>query len=91
MSPHPHSLNLIKDVTVNLTVELGRVDMKLADVLHLKEESVISLNRLTDELLDLFVNGKLIARGEVVSENGHFNLRIIEIVGGESASDAGAF
>ncbi|WP_295635678.1 flagellar motor switch protein FliN [Novosphingobium sp.] len=78
--------DLIKDVDVRLTVELGRTRMTLQDVLSLAEESVVMLDRLTDELLDVMVNGKLIARGEVVAEGTRFGLRIVELVGGTSAS-----
>lgn len=74
---------LIQDIDVRLTVELGRVDMALRDVLALGEESVVMLDRLTDEPLDVKVNGKLIARGEVVAEGNRFGLRIIELVGGD--------
>ena len=78
--------DLIKDVDVRLTVELGRTKMTLQDVLALAEESVVMLDRLTDELLDVMVNGKLIARGEVVAEGTRFGLRIVELVGGTPAS-----
>lgn len=74
--------DLLKDVDVRVTVELGRTEMKLKDVLALGEESVVMLDRLTDELLDVMVNGKLIAKGEVVAENGRFGLRIVELAGG---------
>jgi flagellar motor switch protein FliN len=72
---------LIQDIDVRLTVELGRTDMALRDVLALSEESVVMLDRLVDEPLDVKVNGKLIARGEVVAEGNRFGLRIIELVG----------
>lgn len=72
---------LIEDIDVRLTVELGRIDMPLRDVLALGEESVVMLDRLTDEPLDVLVNGKLIARGEVVAEGNRFGLRIIEVLG----------
>lgn len=78
--------DLIKDVDVRLTVELGRTKMTLQDVLKLAEESVVMLDRLTDELLDVMVNGKLIARGEVVAEGTRFGLRIVELVGGSPAT-----
>jgi len=76
--------DLIKDVDVRLTVELGRTKMSLQGVLALAEESVVMLDRLTDELLDVMVNGKLIARGEVVAEGNRFGLRIVELVGGSA-------
>lgn len=83
MTAQPRSFDLLKDVDVRLSVELGRTEMKLKDVLSLGEESVVMLDRLTDELLDVHVNGKLIARGEIVAENNRFGLRIVELVGGE--------
>ena len=74
--------DLLKDVDVRLSVELGRTDMKLKDVLALREDSIVMLDRLTDELLDVMVNGTLIARGEIVADNGRFGLRIVELAGG---------
>jgi len=71
---------LIQDIDVRLTVELGRTQMRLRDVLALTEDSVVRLDRLVDEPLDVMVNGKLIARGEVVSEGNRFGLRILELV-----------
>ena len=73
--------SLIQDIDVRLTVELGRKQMRLRDVLALAEDSVVRLDRLVDEPLDVMVNGKLIARGEVVSEGNRFGLRILELVG----------
>lgn len=83
MTFQPRGFDFLKDVDVRLTVELGRTSMKLKDVLGLTEESVIMLDRLTDELLDVMVNGKLIARGEVVAQGERFGLRIVELAGSE--------
>ena len=85
MNLPPRGFDLLKDVDVRVTVELGRTEMKLKDVLALGEESVVMLDRLTDELLDVMVNGTLIAKGEIVAENGRFGLRIVELAGGNSA------
>lgn len=82
----PRGFDLIKDVDVRLTVELGRTDMKLKDVLGLTNDSVVVLDRMTDELLDVMVNGKLIARGEVVTQGDRFGLRIVELVGQDSVA-----
>lgn len=79
MNAQTRSFDLLKDVNVRLSVELGRTEMKLKDVLGLGEESVVMLERLTDELLDVMVNGKLIAKGEIVAEGGRFGLRIVEM------------
>ena len=99
-------LDFLADVDVRLSVELGRTDMKLKDVLALGEDSVVVLDRLTDELLDVLVNGKPIAKGEIVTQGNRFGLRIVEMAGqtapaatpdlasastpGASAFDAGA-
>lgn len=69
------------DVAVRLSVELGRTEMPLRDVLMLGEGSTVTLDRLTDELLDVTANGRVIARGEVVAEKGRFALRIVSLVG----------
>lgn len=69
------------DVAVRLSVELGRTEMPLRDVLTLGEGSTVTLDRLTDELLDVTANGRVIARGEVVAEKGRFALRIVSLVG----------
>jgi flagellar motor switch protein FliN/FliY len=68
---------------VRLSVELGRAELPLRDVLMLGEGSTVSLDRLTDELLDVTANGRVIARGEVVAEKGRFALRIVTLVGEE--------
>jgi len=89
MTFHPRGFDFLKDVDVRLSVELGRTDMKLKDVLSLSEESVVVLDRLTDELLDVQVNGKTIARGEIVAQGDRFGLRIVELAG-DDAAPAGA-
>ena len=87
MTLHTRGYDLLKDVGVSLTVELGRTEMRLKDVLSLGEDSVVMLDRLTDEFLDVLVNGKLIARGEIVAENNRFGLRIVELVGDAGVRD----
>lgn len=89
MTIHTRGFDLLKEVDVRLSVELGRTQMKLKDVLALGEESVIMLDRLTDELLDVMVNGKLIARGEIVAQGNRFGLRIVEMAGGSTAPAEG--
>ncbi|MFB0613815.1 flagellar motor switch protein FliN [Aurantiacibacter poecillastricola] len=81
MTDNFRGLDLIRDVDVSLTVELGRANMALRDVLELVENSIVPLDRQVDELLDIYVNGKPIAKGEVVTEGGRFALRIVEMIG----------
>ncbi|MEY4953440.1 MAG: flagellar motor switch protein FliN [Pseudomonadota bacterium] len=85
MTIHTRGFDLLREVDVRLSVELGRADMKLKDVLALGEESVVMLERLTDELLDVHVNGKLIARGEIIAQGNRFGLRIVEMAGQQAA------
>lgn len=70
---------LLGNVSVSVTVELGRTEMRLKDVLTLGPDSVVPLDRLTDELLDVLVNGKPIAKAEVAAQDGRFALRIVEL------------
>lgn len=88
MTIQPRGFEFLKDVDVRLSVELGRTDMKLKDVLALTEESVVALDRLTDELLDVSVNGKVIAKGEIVTQGNRFALRIVEIAGATADAEA---
>ncbi|MBU0670225.1 MAG: flagellar motor switch protein FliN [Alphaproteobacteria bacterium] len=86
MSLHSDGFGLIQDIDVRLTVELGRKQMRLRDVLALGESSFIELDRLTDEPLDILVNGKMIARGEVVAQGNRFAIRVLELVGASGHS-----
>ena len=85
MTIQTRAFDFLADVDVRLSVELGRTDMKLRDVLSLGAESVIMLDRLTDELLDVMVNGKIIAKGEIVAQGNRFGLRIVEMADGRGA------
>jgi flagellar motor switch protein FliN/FliY len=88
MTDNLRALDLIRDVDVALSVELGRTTMALKDVLNLVEDAVVPLDRQVDELLDILVNGKLIARGEVVTEGNRFGLRIVELAGGRGPNES---
>lgn len=83
------ALDLIRDVDVTLTVELGRTRLPLKDVLALGEDSVVPLGKQVDEMFDVLVNGKLIARGEVVTEGNRFALRIVEMAGDARSTTEG--
>ncbi len=73
-------LDLIMDVPLRVTVELGRTRMQIRDVLELGKGSVVELDKLAGEPVDLLVNGKLIARGEVVVIDENFGIRVTDIV-----------
>jgi flagellar motor switch protein FliN/FliY len=74
------NLNLVLDVPVNLTVELGGCKLPMGEVLQLNPGSVVQLEKAAGEPVDLLVNGKLIARGEVVVLEERFGLRITEMI-----------
>ncbi len=78
------NLQLLLDVPLQITAELGRATMKIEDVLKLGPGSIIELNKLAGEPVDLLVNGKLIAQGEVVVVDENFGVRITSILGPEA-------
>jgi flagellar motor switch protein FliN/FliY len=73
-------LDLLLDVPLDLTVELGRSRMTIQDLLSLGPGSVIELDKVAGEPLDILVNDRLIARGEAVVVNDKFGIRITDIV-----------
>ena len=81
-------LERLYDVPVELAVEIGRTQMTIRETLALGPGSIVTLNRLAGEPVDLLVNGKPIARGEVVVIDEEFGLRVTEVVATESAASA---
>jgi flagellar motor switch protein FliN/FliY len=71
---------LLADIPIRLSVEVGSTALKLSELLDLAEGSVVELDRQAHELLDIMANGTLIARGEVVTVNGRFGVRIVDVV-----------
>ncbi len=77
--PQNQNLNILLDVKLQLTVELGRTDLPIKKVLELTKGSIVTLNKAAGEPVELFANGKLIAYGEVVVIEDNFGLRITHI------------
>ena len=73
-------LDLVMDIPVTLSVELGRTRIQIRELLQLAQGSVVDLDRLAGEPMDVLVNGFLIARGEVVLVNDKFGIRLTDIV-----------
>jgi flagellar motor switch protein FliN/FliY len=73
-------LDFILDIPLEISVELGRARMVINDLLQLGQGSVVELSKLAGEPLEIFVNGKLVARGEVVVVNEKFGVRVTDIV-----------
>ena len=82
------TLELIRDVELDLRIELGRTHMYLEDVLKLRKGSVVPLDKLAGDPVDIFVNGRLVARGEVLVLNDNFCVRVAELVSGEKVEVA---
>ncbi|MRR53137.1 MAG: flagellar motor switch protein FliN [Deltaproteobacteria bacterium] len=74
------NLDLILDIPLHLTVELGRTKLLVKDLLQLNQGAVVELGKLAGELLDVFVNSKLVARGEAVVVNEKFGVRLVDII-----------
>lgn len=80
------TIELLRDVELDLKIELGRTHMYLEDVLKLRKGSVVSLDKLAGDPVDIYVNGRLIARGEVLVLNDNFCVRVAELLAGEEAA-----
>lgn len=79
--PNAHqNLDLLLDIPLEITAELGRAKMIINDLLQLGQGSVIELNKLAGEPLEIMVNQKLIARGEVVVVNEKFGIRLTDVI-----------
>ena len=77
----PANIDLFLDVPVGVTVQLGSCQISMREVLQLAAGSVLQLDKLADSPVDLLVNEKLVARGEVVVIDNRFGIKITEIVG----------
>ena len=74
------NLDFVLDIPLKVTVELGRTSVLIKDLLMLGQGSILELDKSAGDALDIFVNGKLIAKGEVVVVNEKFGIRITDII-----------
>ena len=80
------TLDLIRDVELDVKIELGRTQMELEKVLSLNRGAVVPLDKLAGDFVDIFVNGRLIARGEVLVLNENFCVRVAELMEGDKVT-----
>ncbi len=80
-----HALRVLQNVELAVTVELGRARLAVRELLELRAGSIVELDRAAGSLVDVMVNGTLLARGEVVVVDDELGVRITEVVGGEPA------
>jgi flagellar motor switch protein FliN/FliY len=83
----PLGLAHLLDVPVRVTVEVGRTRMTLAELVRLGSGSLVTLDRESHEPADILVNGKIVARGEIVTLDGSYGVRIVEVLSGGAGSD----
>ena len=82
--PEKVSMDLLHDVTLDLKIELGRTRMHLDEILQLRKGSVVTLDKLAGDPVDVYVNGRLVARGEVLVLNDNYCVRVAELVGSDA-------
>ena len=82
------NIDMLMDVPLTVTIELGRTAMSLKQALELQKGSVVELNRLAGDPIDVYVNERLIAKGEVVVEEDKFDVRITELITNNKAENA---
>ncbi|MCC6509186.1 MAG: flagellar motor switch protein FliN [Pirellulaceae bacterium] len=85
--PEKCSLELLSDVDLDLKIELGRTHMQLEEVLKLRRGSVITLDKLAGDPVDIYANGRMVARGEVLVLNDNFCVRVAQLLGSDSLAD----
>ena len=83
------NIGLLGDVDLDVRIELGRTRMLVDDVLRLSPESLVELDKAAGDPVDIYVNGRHVARGEVLVLNENFCVRVSEIVGRMPETDAG--
>jgi flagellar motor switch protein FliN/FliY len=71
---------MLAEIPLRVSVEVGSTALRLSDLMDLSEGSVVELDRQAHELLDIMVNGTLVAKGEVVTVNGRFGIRVVDVV-----------
>lgn len=79
----PRTMEFLLDVTLQVTVEVGRARMTIQDLLQLGQGSVVELEKLAGEPLDIYINGRPVARGEAVIVNEKFGVRLTDIISPE--------
>jgi flagellar motor switch protein FliN len=88
MDPAMPNLDVVLDVPVQLTVRIGTSNLPMREVLRLESGSIIQLDRTADQPVDLLVNSKLVARGEVVVVENRFGFKLTEVIRGGAPAPA---
>lgn len=74
------NMGLLADISLRLSVEVGSASLTFSELLELGEGRVVELDRQANDLLDMLVNGTLVAKGEIVEVNGRYGIRVVDVV-----------
>ena len=74
-----NDMGFLNDVSIALTIEIGRTQIKIRDLLNLTKDSIIDLNKTSGEPVDIYANGKMISRGHIITANGKYCVRLTSI------------
>jgi flagellar motor switch protein FliN/FliY len=80
LDPCGRNFRMLADFPIRVSFEVGSTRMRLSELMNLAEGTVVELDRQAHELLDIMVNGALVAKGEVVTVNGRFGVRVVDVV-----------
>lgn len=86
----PSKIGLLSDLNINVTIEIGRAELKIRDLLNLSKGSIIELNKMSGEPVEIYANGKLISLGEIITVNGRYCVRLLNPVQPSAAAATGA-
>lgn len=78
--PMGDNMDLLAGISLRISVEVGSASLTLSELLRLGEGSVVELDRQANDFLDIFANGTLIARGEIVDVDGRYGIRVVDVV-----------
>jgi flagellar motor switch protein FliN/FliY len=84
--PEKVSMDLLRDVNLEMKIELGRTQMHMEDIFQLRRGSVVTLDKLAGDPVDIYVNGRLVARGEVLVLNDNFCVRVAQLIGSDQVT-----
>jgi flagellar motor switch protein FliN len=76
---NPNDMEFLNDVKITLTIEVGRTQLKIRDLLSLTKDSIIDLDKSAGEPVDIYANGKLISRGNIITANGKYCVRLTSV------------
>lgn len=80
-------MGILQDVAITMTIEIGRAKVKIKDLLELTKGSVIELDKLAGDPVDIYVNGKLVSKGHIITANGKYCVRLLSMQNGQSKGE----